>query len=120
MSLHGNDPHLVRASLSGLAVSDDTTIATMRKVYETTGYILDPHGAVAYHALATELRPNEHGIFLHTAHPAKFSEVVTTAIGFEPSMPPQLAAIADRPVFPQEMQADFAVLEEILGEMAGA
>lgn len=117
MSLHGNEPQLVRASLSGVSVSDDTTIATMRDVYETTGYILDPHGAVAYHALTTELRPDEHGIFLHTAHPAKFSQVVTTAIGFEPPIPPQLAAIADQPIAPREISPEFKALEEVLSEM---
>jgi threonine synthase len=61
------------------------------------GYRADPHGAVACGVLETVLRPGETGIFLATAHPAKFQEALA-ALGLEPPLPPALLALLDRPL----------------------
>jgi threonine synthase len=53
----------------------------MKDVYTQYNYILDPHGAVGYRALKAELKPGETGVFLETAHPAKFTETVEDILG---------------------------------------
>ena len=91
-SLYPNIDDL-RHDVTGSIVSDDETRATMKKVFEETGYILDPHGAVAFTALSDYLKdhPTEHGVFLATAHPAKFAPVVESAIGQPLEIPSSLA-----------------------------
>lgn len=118
-ALFGGDSERIRAAVAGEALSDQVTRDTMRAVYEASGYILDPHGAVAYHALSAQLREDEQGIFLHTAHPAKFGDVVRSAIGVEPSLPPQLSAIVDRKITAVDIGADFSAVEGFLGKLAG-
>ena len=81
----------LREDLEGCSFTDEETLATMADVFERTGYILDPHGAVAYRGLQ-----GQPGIFLETAHPAKFGEVVQDAIGQEAPMPERLAAYLER------------------------
>jgi threonine synthase len=67
----------LKERLESVSISDETTAATMREVYGKYGYILDPHGAVGYRALADHLdaHPGQKGIFLETAHPVKFDSV---------------------------------------------
>lgn len=69
--------------LSSSTINDAATAATIQSVYQQTGYTLDPHGAVAYHALEQYLLqyPGEKGFFLETAHPVKFPETVEQATG---------------------------------------
>ena len=72
---------------------DDRQIAeTISALYKETGYIMDPHGACGYAALKEGLENDETGIFLETAHPAKFKEIVEKIIGAEIEMPGQLAS----------------------------
>jgi threonine synthase len=74
---HHQFPQL-KEKLSAYSISDDETRATMKRVYDETGYILDPHGAVGYLALEQYLKhhPTEKGMILETAHPVKFYDVV--------------------------------------------
>ena len=65
---------------------------TLKETYATTGYLLDPHGAVGYRSLAEGLNDNEIGVFLETAHPAKFKETVESIIEDEINIPTKLAA----------------------------
>ena len=74
---HEKISHLI----SGATYSDKQIAQTMKKCYAETKYILDPHGACGYQALKEQLQPNEVGIFLETAHPAKFKEKVDAIIG---------------------------------------
>ena len=69
--------------LSSCSITDVETKDTLQKVYETDGYLLDPHGAVGYTALEQYLQnnPSEKGIVLETAHPVKFYDVVEPVIG---------------------------------------
>lgn len=68
--------------LSSCSISDEETKNTLQKVYQTEGYLLDPHGAVGYYALQQYLQknPTEKGIVLETAHPVKFYDVVEPII----------------------------------------
>lgn len=92
-------PERLRAHLQGASVSDDETLATMRRVYDETGYVADPHTAVG---LAAVRRLREAGrveapvVVLSTAHPAKFPDIVERAVGVEPETPARLAALWQR------------------------
>ena len=78
--------------LSGATYTDAQIAATMRDCYARTGYVLDPHGACAYQALKDQLRTDEIGIFLETAHPAKFKQTVDDILGTDIPIPERLQA----------------------------
>ena len=85
----------LRSRYSAFACSDDETLATIRRVHAATGRIIDPHTAVAASAAAHfGARPS---VILSTAHPAKFPDAVTRAIGQAPPVPPALAALEKMP-----------------------
>ncbi|MEO6731690.1 MAG: threonine synthase [Ferruginibacter sp.] len=75
--------------LSSCSISDDETKATLRSVYQTNNYLLDPHGAVGFLALQNYLQkhPDQKGIVLETAHPVKFYDVVEPVIGQPVAIP---------------------------------
>lgn len=81
LDLYENDYKAIVDDIIGATYSDEKIIETIEQVYETNSYILDPHGAVGYRALKEKLNPGENGIFLETAHPAKFTETVESIIG---------------------------------------
>jgi threonine synthase len=85
--------------LSGYTVSDADTSATIRRVDAERGYLLDPHGAVAFFALEAYLReyPATAGFLLATAHPVKFPEVVEPLIGRKVELPPALHYLLEQP-----------------------
>ena len=82
--------------MKGYRYSDDQISKTMKQVYETTGYILDPHGATGYEAACEYIaaHPGSNVMFLETAHPAKFPDTVKEAIGVEAETPERLKAFA--------------------------
>jgi threonine synthase len=85
----------LRSRYSAFASDDTQTLATIKRVFEETGRILDPHTAVAAAVAARfEARPK---VILATAHPAKFPDAVRQAIGREPPVPPALAALQKLP-----------------------
>ncbi|MBA4258851.1 MAG: threonine synthase [Chitinophaga sp.] len=75
--------------VSGYTISDETTIQTIREVYQQNNYLLDPHGAVAYAALQQyqQNHNNAAGYILETADPIKFPDSINTAIGVAPKIP---------------------------------
>ena len=79
----------MQGNISGYSYSDDETEKTMKQVHEQHDYLLDPHGAVGYMGLSAFLKdhPEHIGIFLETAHPAKFKEVVDQAVGLDITIP---------------------------------
>jgi threonine synthase len=84
--------HHITNLISGATYSDDQIRETMRQCYAKTGYILDPHGACGYQALADGLKVGEIGVFCETAHPAKFKEKVDDILGIDVDIPDRLAA----------------------------
>ena len=84
--------HHITNLISGATYSDDQIRETMRQCYAKTGYILDPHGACGYQALADGLKFGEIGVFCETAHPAKFKEKVDDILGIDVDIPDRLAA----------------------------
>jgi len=100
--LYGDDVEALRADVTGVAVDDKMTKATIADVFQRTGYVLDPHTAVGYRA-ALEFRGGPQAqqaggsagggpvVVLATAHPAKFPEVVEEATGQPVPVPDTLA-----------------------------
>jgi threonine synthase len=85
----------LRSRYSAFACDDAATLATIKRVFETTGRILDPHTAVA--ASVTEKVGRRPLVVLSTAHPAKFPDAVQKAIGRRPEVPEALAKLANLP-----------------------
>jgi len=76
-------------------------------VYQETGYLLDPHGACGYRALVEQLQPGQVGVFLETAHPAKFKETVERIIGAPVEIPERLQAFMKGEKLSIPMSKDF-------------
>ena len=102
--------------ISGAVVSDEQTTATIGRVHQETGYLLDPHGAVAWWALEEYLRehPTEQGIFLETAHPVKFPEVVEPVIGATIPVPTAVRGLLSRVKQSVVLEPEYAALQEFL------
>jgi threonine synthase len=115
LELFGGSVERLKNVMSVVSVSDAETELTMREVYGATGYVLDPHGAVAYRALADRLagKPQQAGIFLETAHPVKFDSV-ERILGTYGSIPPAAAELNDRQKVATEIAPDYDILKEIL------
>ncbi|MBQ0156140.1 MAG: threonine synthase, partial [Bacteroidales bacterium] len=88
--LYGASHAEISAEISGCTYTDEQIAETLADCYKKTGYLLDPHGAVGYRALTEMLKPNEVGVFLETAHPAKFKDTVEGIIKDEVKIPAKL------------------------------
>ncbi|MGT3004791.1 threonine synthase [Pasteurella multocida] len=95
------------------AVNDNETEQTLKDMY-AKGYLCEPHGAVAYRVLKQDLQPDETGLFLCTAHPAKFKESVERILALELPLPDALAKHAALPLLSDIMENDFAKLRAYL------
>ena len=98
----------ITSLISGATYSDEQIKDTMRRCYQETGYILDPHGACGYRALEEQLQPGEVGIFCETAHPAKFKEKVDDILGIDIEIPERLQAFMKGTKQSVTMTKDFA------------
>jgi threonine synthase len=99
--------------LSSLALDDDETRAAMRTLHRR-GYLADPHSALAWAALDRCLEPGEEGVFLCTAHPAKFMEVIQETLNLEVPLPAELAAVRGKTVLSSTIAGDFLALKREL------
>jgi threonine synthase len=102
--LYHDDVDAMRRDIAGCRFGDDEVREVIRRVYETRGYLLDPHSAIAYLGLRRHegtggrgRHDGPVGILLATAHPAKFGEIVSPIIGREVEKPPPLAEALARP-----------------------
>lgn len=102
-----------REELITAMVDEEDTQLAMRQLAQL-GYLSEPHAAVAYRALKRDLQPGEFGIFLGTAHPAKFKEQVENILGNPIALPPALAAVAGEASLAVDMAADFVELRKVL------
>ena len=115
-ALYNSDLAALRRDIVGAAYEDAQVTAEIASVYSQHGYLLDPHSAIAWLALKDHLADDRdsQGVFLATAHPAKFREVVEPAIGRRIELPRPLADALARPRRSVSMPADYAALEEFL------
>ncbi len=94
------------------SMTDDETKETMRSLYKKTGYILEPHAAIAYQTLYNNLKDGEVGIFLGTAHPAKFKDVVDEVLGINLPLPEALEKVANKPSCADSLKPCYETLKE--------
>ena len=92
--LFNNDLELLKSTFSSYSFSDDETRVTMKEIYSNSGYIAEPHGAVGYLGLKKyNMAANEFGVFLETAHPVKFLDVVEETLPVKVAIPAQIQRI---------------------------
>lgn len=99
--------------LTSFSLNDDETRSAMRALWHS-GYLADPHSALAWAALDQSLQEDEEGVFLCTAHPAKFLEVMEKTLGIEISLPLELEAVRDKEILSSTIPGNFAALKKCL------
>ena len=104
----------ITSEISGATYSDEQIKSAMRLALSRDGYVCDPHGACGYQALTDGLQPGEAGIFLETAHPAKFKDTVESIIGQEVAIPSTLQKFMDGTKQTSDMTADFGDFKQYL------
>jgi threonine synthase len=112
--LYRGDRDAMRADIVGSRHDDETVRAAIKRVCDERGYLLDPHSAIAYLGLKAFLAPGEIGIFLATAHPAKFGEIVGPATGRAPQIPAPLAEALAQPRHILHMPASLDAVTDAL------
>ena len=90
LDLYGGSHAEISAEISGTTYTDEQIRETVKETWKEHHYLLDPHGACGYRALQEGLKPGETGVFLETAHPAKFLETVEGIIGEAVEIPAKL------------------------------
>ncbi|GAA0497003.1 threonine synthase [Tatumella terrea] len=95
------------------ALSDEQTRVAVREL-AAEGYISEPHAAIAWRVLRDQLQDGEYGLFLGTAHPAKFKESVEEILQQTLPLPAELAERAELPLLSETLPADFAALRRFL------
>ncbi len=117
VDLYGDVFDDVKKDIVGKSYTDAETNSAMTQVYKNTNYVLDPHGAVAYLGIKEYLQESgtsANGVFLATAHPTKFLDVVEVAIGKSIPLPERLQAIVSKEKVSIKMGSDFADFKKFL------
>lgn len=104
---------LDKSCLSTTMVDESDTQLSMRQMYQQ-GYTSEPHAAVAYKALQHSLVDSEVGLFLGTAHPAKFKDSVETVLSEMIALPQALADCAGKPILSIDMAVDYQAMRQFL------
>ena len=112
--LYGKSHQRITSLISGATYTDDQIRETMRDCYQDTQYILDPHGACGYQALADGLKEGEVGVFCETAHPAKFKEKVDEILGIDVEIPERLQNFMKGQKQSVPMSKDFTDFKQFL------
>lgn len=107
LDLYQHSHQAICGNISGAAYTDAQIADTLKTVYQRDGYLLDPHGACGYRALSEQLQEGESGIFLETAHPAKFKQTVENIIHSEVEIPAKLQAFMQGEKQSLPMSKDF-------------
>ena len=113
-ALFNGNHRAIKAVIGGATYSDVMIRESMKGCYTATGYILDPHGACGYRALKEQLQYGETGIFLETAHPAKFKETVDDALQINLPIPDRLVAFMQNEKQSIPMRNDFHIFKQFL------
>ena len=114
LALYENSHEAICAEISGATYDDEQIRETVKEAYQETGYLLDPHGACGYRALEEGLKEGEVGVFLETAHPAKFLETVEGIIGDKVEIPAKLQEFMKGTKQSIEMSKDFESFKAFL------
>jgi threonine synthase len=116
LELFDKEVEPLKQVMSSESISDTETTSTIRSIYDKYGYLLDPHGAVGCLALQRYLEnhPEYSGIFLETAHPVKFYEVVEKVTGEKVALPDSVKALLNKKKIADKIGADYQVLKHFL------
>ena len=116
MDLYGNSWEAVKQDIIGYSYTDQQVHEAVKKLYQETDYIIDPHSMIGYLGLRDYLQkhPDGNGFFLATAHPVKFSDVVSPIIGEEIPLPERLNLILKKDKQAIVMQNSLAVFKDYL------
>ena len=112
--LYGKSHEAICADISGATYTDEQIAETVKEVKAETGYVCDPHGACGYRALKEGLQAGEVGVFLETAHPAKFKDTVDRILGADIEIPAKLQAFMKGKKQSVPMTKDFADFKQFL------
>jgi threonine synthase len=121
LALFGEQHGRIRERITPFWVDDETTTAAVQRVYDRTGYIMDPHTAVGYEAwqrYRSASSGDRPGILLATAHPAKFGDVMPEAIRKRITLPPALEKLHKREKKALHMPADYEAFKAELLKMS--
>lgn len=114
MALYSQQFDLIKSDITGHWCDDDQTRLAMKELQDTYNYIADPHGAIAYDGLKHHLPNEATGIFLESAHPAKFPEEVNKVTGLEIPIPASLNSLMDKEKKSTLIENDYAMLVDAL------
>lgn len=116
LALYNGDEAQLKTKVKGFSYTDEQTKDSMKTVKNNSGYILDPHGAVAYLGLKDFLKghPGYLGVFLETAHPGKFNQVVEEALDAPLELPDRLAAFLHGTKKVESLENNFGAFKEYL------
>ncbi len=96
--LYANDLKAFENDFSAFAFTDEATQEAMKSIYKNNQYIAEPHGAVGYLGLKKVLKNSENsiGVFLETAHPIKFLDIVTPVLNIQLQVPKQIESVLNK------------------------
>ncbi len=114
LDLYAGSYDEIVSDISGVSYDDDQIAETLKSCFEETNYLLDPHGACGYQALVDDLLDSENGVFLETAHPAKFLETVERIIDAKIEIPLKLQAFMKGEKQSIELSKDFEGFKKYL------
>ena len=114
LDLYGGSHAAISAEISGTTYTNEQIAETMRETWKECHYLLDPHGACGFRALKEGLKSGEIGVFLETAHPAKFLETVEGIIGETVEIPAKLKAFMQGEKQSLSMTKEFADFKSYL------
>ena len=114
LALYGGSHKDIAGHIGGATYTDDQIKETLKECYQRTGYLLDPHGTCGYRALREQLLPGEYGVFLETAHPAKFKEKVDAITGGDVEIPARLQAFMKGTKQSVEISKDYSAFRNFL------
>lgn len=114
LDLYNHSWKQIKNIVSGETYNDEQIKSAMRNCYKANNYVLDPHGACGYQALKDALKPDEIGVFLETAHPAKFKEKVDDILSINLAIPERLKAFMKNERQVIDLPNDFSVFKNFL------
>lgn len=116
LDLYKNDYQEIKSEISGVSYTDEQIAEGVKSCLKENNYLLDPHGSCGYLALNEMLTNDENGIFLETAHPAKFAETVENIIGEKVEIPEKLQAFMRGEKKSIELTKEFDAFKNFLME----
>ncbi len=116
LDLYEDSLSKIKNDITGYSFDDDQTAMAMKEVLKKYDYLPDPHGAVGFLGLQEYQKqfPNTRGIFLETAHPAKFADVVEHILNIKVELPEQLKSLLNKEKQAKMMTTDFGAFKEYL------